>query len=94
MLEDGRPQAIDLLLSLTIKVEALVWIANYIRDLLRQNGVVGNREAFEKERVLTEEEHGVLCRCFCECLNGVKPPLGGELGGFYGPGRILQARNH
>lgn len=48
------PKSKETLLSLTIKGTSWVWIANYIRDLLWQNGWVGNRVVAENERVLTD----------------------------------------
>jgi hypothetical protein len=42
MLDNDRTKTMEILLSLTMKGTA-VWIANYIRDLLWQNGLAGDR---------------------------------------------------
>ncbi|RPH29628.1 NTPase [Buttiauxella warmboldiae] len=86
MLDDDRAKTMNTLLSLTMKGTALVWIANYIRDLLWQNGLAGNRPASEQERVLTNDELNLVRSKFSERLNNNKLILqllqGGELGGF------------
>jgi hypothetical protein len=43
MLDNDRTKTMEILLSLTMKGTAWVWIANYIRDLLWQNGLAGDR---------------------------------------------------
>lgn len=84
MLDNDRAATIETLFSLTIKGTSLVWIANYIRDLLWQNGLAGNRA--EQDRVLTDEELNSLRQQFCVRLNGVELhsvlSQEGELGGF------------
>lgn len=86
MLDDDRMKAMETLLSLTKKGTAWVWIANYIRDLLWQNGLAGNRAEPERERVLKDEELECIRHHFCERLNeGELKSLfeqEGELGGF------------
>lgn len=69
MLDNDRAKAMEDLLLLTMKGNAWVWIANYIRDLLWQNGLAGNRAEPESERVLTDEELKYICHHFCERLN-------------------------
>ncbi|ELY6169750.1 NTPase [Cronobacter sakazakii] len=86
MMDDDRKKAMETLLSLTKKGTAWVWIANYIRDLLWQNGLAGNRAEPESERVLKDEELKCIRHHFCERLNdGELDSLferEGELGGF------------
>ena len=86
MMDDDRTKAMESRLSLTKKGTAWVWIANYIRDLLWQNGLVGNRAEPERERVLKDEELECIRHHFCERLNeGEMNSLferDGELGGF------------
>ncbi|EPC7254369.1 hypothetical protein ACR2R9_004336 [Cronobacter sakazakii] len=86
MMDDDRKKAMETLLSLTKKGTAWVWIANYIRDLLWQNGLAGNRAEPERERVLKDEELECIRHHFCERLkDGELDSLferEGELGGF------------
>lgn len=86
MLNDDRAGTMETLLSLTVKGSALVWIANYIRDLLWQNGLAGNQAAPESERVLQDGELERIRHIFCKRLNeGELKSLfeqEGELGGF------------
>lgn len=69
MLDDDRAKTMETLLSLTMTGTAWVWIANYIRDLLWQNGLAGNRAEQERERVLKDEELNCIRHHFCERLN-------------------------
>ncbi|MEH4929648.1 KAP family P-loop NTPase fold protein [Enterobacter cloacae] len=69
MMDDDRMKAMETLLSLTKKGTALIWITNYIRDLLWQNGLVGNRAKPERERVLKDEELECIRHNFCKRLN-------------------------
>lgn len=75
----------EIMLSLTMKGTAWVWIAHYIRDLLRKNGVVSRAE-LESERLLKEDEFNYVRHCFCKRLNDSELNLlferEGELGGF------------
>ncbi|MGM8876774.1 KAP family P-loop NTPase fold protein [Enterobacter hormaechei subsp. steigerwaltii] len=86
MLDDDRAKAMETLLSLTKKGIAWAWIANYIRDLLWQNGLAGNRAEPERERVMKDEELECIRHHFCERLNeGELKSLfeqEGELGSF------------
>lgn len=82
-----RPKSMEILLSLTIKGTSWAWIANYIRDLLWQNGLVGNRVVPEQERVLTDVELNDVRNHFCERIindGELKSQLPEEraLGGF------------
>ncbi|EDF4476584.1 hypothetical protein GBS67_14805 [Salmonella enterica subsp. enterica serovar Typhimurium] len=69
MFDDDRANTMETLLSLTMTGTAWVWIANYIRDLLWQNGLAGNRAEQERERVLKDEELNRIRHHFCERLN-------------------------
>ncbi|NYA46143.1 NTPase [Serratia fonticola] len=69
MLDNDRAKAMETLLSLTMKGTARVWIANYIRDLLWQNGLAGNRPEPKHERVLQDEELNSVRHHFSERLN-------------------------
>lgn len=69
MLDDDRAKALKILFSLTMKGASWGWIANYIRELLWQNGLAGNRAASEHERLLTDEELNLVRSNFCERLN-------------------------
>lgn len=86
MLGNNRAKAMETLLSLTMKGTAWVWIANYIRDLLWQNGLVGHRAEPERERVLTDDELNSVRHHFCQRLNDSEMKSlferEGELGGF------------
>ncbi|KFC76693.1 KAP family P-loop NTPase fold protein [Buttiauxella agrestis] len=86
MLDDDRAKAMATLHSLTMQGTSWVWIANYIRDLLWQNGLAGNRFVSEEERVLTNEELQCVRHHFCERLKGGELKSDflhrGELGGF------------
>lgn len=86
MLDNDRAATIETLFSLTITGTSWVWIANYIRDLLWQNGLAGNQAEQEQDRVLTDEELNSLRQQFCVRLNGVELhsvlSQEGELGGF------------
>jgi hypothetical protein len=70
MLEDDRAVAIDTLLMLVITGESWAWIANYIRDLLWQNGMAGNRPEPLRNHVLTNEELEIVRQRFSIRLNG------------------------
>ncbi|WP_338882077.1 KAP family P-loop NTPase fold protein [Aeromonas hydrophila] len=70
MLEDDRTVAIDALLTLVITGESWAWIANYIRDLLWQNGMAGNRPEPSRNHVLTNEELESVRQRFSTRLNG------------------------
>ncbi|WP_426445995.1 KAP family P-loop NTPase fold protein [Siccibacter colletis] len=72
MLDANRDKAIELLLSLTVKGESLFWIADYIRHLLWQNGLAGNRVLPEQERILTNEELEQVRSHFYKRINGDK----------------------
>ncbi|EMJ8466920.1 TPA: NTPase, partial [Citrobacter freundii] len=86
MLDNDRTKTMETLLSLTMEGTAWVWIANYIRDLLWQNGLAGDRAEPEDERVLNDGELNSIRHHFCERLNKgeLKSLLeqDGELGGF------------
>ncbi|EAS6302937.1 NTPase [Salmonella enterica] len=86
MLDNDRTKTMEILLSLTMKGTAWVWIANYIRDLLWQNGLAGDRAEPENERVLNDGELNCIRQHFCERLNKgeLKSLLvqDGDLGGF------------
>ena len=69
MLDNDRTKTMEILLSLTMKGTAWVWIANYIRDLLWQNGLAGDRAEPENERVLNDGELNCIRQHFCERLN-------------------------
>jgi len=85
MLDNDRAATIEILLSLTITGASWVWIANFIRDLLWQNGLAGDRAEPEQDRILTNEELGSVRRQFCDRLNGVELqsvlPQADDLGG-------------
>lgn len=72
MFDANREEAMTLLLSLTKKGGALFWIADYIRDLLWQNGLVGNRFVSEQERVLTNDELGQVRSHFLKRISSDK----------------------
>lgn len=86
MLADDRDKALETILTLTTEGIACVWIANYIRDLLWQNGLAGDRPKPESERVLKDDELACIRQQFCKRLNEheLKKMFGqrGELGGF------------
>lgn len=78
--ETDRPGSIEALLRLTATGSAKVWIANYVRDLLRQNGLAGNRPVPEHRRLLSNEELERVRCCLFErladdiCKNRLPPP--------------------
>lgn len=87
LMDNDRAKAMETLLSLTKKGTAWVWIANYIRDLLWQNGLAGNRAEPERERILKDEELECIRHHFCQRLNEGELMKSlfeqeGELGGF------------
>ncbi|MGL4352675.1 MAG: KAP family P-loop NTPase fold protein [Aeromonas popoffii] len=69
MLEDDRAVAIDTLITLATTGRSWAWIANYIRDLLWQNGMTGNRPEPLLNRVLTNEELEIVRQRFSNRLN-------------------------
>ncbi|GKV93185.1 phage T7 exclusion protein [Pectobacterium carotovorum subsp. carotovorum] len=56
MIRDNRDKALETLLLLATKGIAWIWAASFVRDLLWQNGMAGNRPVPEPERILTDEE--------------------------------------
>ncbi|EJD6042831.1 NTPase [Providencia rettgeri] len=86
MLENDRKKAMKTLLTLTQRGKSWVWIANYIRDLLWQNGLAGNRPEPKKERLLSDEELSLVRKKYSYRINSVGLqlilPEGNELGSF------------
>lgn len=86
MLDIDRAKTMETLLSLTMKGNACVWISHYIRDLLWNNGLVGNRAKPKHERVLKDDELRSVRHRFCKRLNNSELEFlferEGELGGF------------
>ncbi|MEQ5128083.1 P-loop NTPase fold protein [Providencia alcalifaciens] len=72
MLENNRGKAMKTLLALTQTGKSWVWIANYIRDLLWQNELVGNRPAPVKERLLSDEELNLVRNKYYDRINSVE----------------------
>lgn len=58
----------DILLRLTATGSAIIWISNYVCDLLRQNGLVGKRPVSESERLLSNEKLEQVRLCLLERL--------------------------
>lgn len=56
MCEERRAESLSVLKSLCTEGESWLWIASYVRHLLWQNGLAGDRQAAENERVLSNEE--------------------------------------
>ncbi|EPU8562843.1 KAP family P-loop NTPase fold protein [Yersinia enterocolitica] len=77
MCEENRDTALAALTSLSMEGESLFWIADYMRHLLWQNGIVGDRPAMEADQVLTNEELGGICARLAKRLNsdGIKHML-------------------
>ncbi|MGT3165341.1 KAP family P-loop NTPase fold protein [Yersinia enterocolitica] len=69
MCDENRDAALAALTSLSMEGESWFWIADYMRHLLWQNGIVGNRPEMEKDRVLSNEELDAICLRFAERLN-------------------------
>ncbi|KMK81824.1 KAP family P-loop NTPase fold protein [Pectobacterium brasiliense] len=56
MIRDNRDKALGTLVLLVARGIAWIWAASFVRDLLWQNGMAGNRPVPEPERILTDEE--------------------------------------
>jgi hypothetical protein len=61
LLDDNRQDALEFLASSLTNEKTFHWTVAYLRHLLWQNGLAGNRPAFEQNRMLSNEELKTLC---------------------------------
>ena len=69
MCQEDRAASIAVLQNICVEGTAWSWIARYVRHQLWQNGVVGNRQVVENDRVLFDEELKGLLPGLAERLN-------------------------
>ncbi|WP_159282674.1 KAP family P-loop NTPase fold protein [Rahnella variigena] len=69
MCEVNRAATITFLQDICVEGNAWSWIARYVRHLMWQNGLVGDRPAMENDRVLSNEELVALLQLLAERLN-------------------------
>lgn len=69
MCEVDRAASIMFLQKISVGGTAWSWIARYVRHLMWQNGLVGDRPAMENDRVLSNEELVALLPRLAERLN-------------------------
>ncbi|WLI76973.1 P-loop NTPase fold protein [Kosakonia sp. H02] len=62
LLELNRPKGMRLLKQLFLQGSAWHWAADYLRDLLWQNGMAGNQAVSAEKRVLSNTEVASLCK--------------------------------
>ncbi|MEI7152670.1 MULTISPECIES: KAP family P-loop NTPase fold protein [Pectobacterium] len=58
---DNRQDALDYLSSALKDENTFHWSLSYLRHQLWQNGLAGNRPAYEQDRILSDSELNILC---------------------------------
>jgi len=69
MCEEHRAESLSFLKSLCAEGESRLWIASYVRHLLWQNGLAGDRQSDKNDQVLSNEELVEVRLSLAERLN-------------------------